>query len=134
MMLRTVALVLACLALIAANPATRRVVVIAHRGEHLDHPENTLPAIDAAIALGVDYVTIDVRTTADGVLVLSHDPTVDRCTDGHGAVAAMTLAQIQALDAGIRSGPEFAGTRIPTLDEALDLARGRAGLYLNVRA
>jgi glycerophosphoryl diester phosphodiesterase len=128
-----VSFALLCLLLVAAGPTDRRVVVIAHRGEHLHHPENTLPAIEAAIALGADYVEVDVRTTADGALVLSHDPNVSRCTDGHGEVAKMTLEQVRALDAGIKSGAEFAGTRIPTLDEALALARGRAGLYLDVK-
>ena len=110
------------------------VVVIAHRGEHLHHPENTLPAIAAAFDLGADYAEVDVRTTADGELVLSHDAGVERCTTGHGLIAKMTLAELRALDAGVKLAPEFAGTRIPTFDEALDAARGRGAIYVHVKA
>ena len=69
----------------AAAPAqTRHVVAISHRGEHLHHPENTMPAFHEAIRLGADYFEVDVRTTADGKLILSHDATVNRCTNGQG--------------------------------------------------
>lgn len=111
----------------------RRVVAISHRGEHLHHPENTIPAFEEAIRVGADYFELDVRTTADGKLVLSHDATVDRCTNGHGEVAKMTFDEIRALDAGIKMGPEFAGTKVPTFDEALDLARGKIGVYVDVK-
>ena len=111
----------------SAAGAERRVVAIAHRGEHLHHPENTIPAFEEAIRLGADYIEVDVRTTADGRLVLSHDATVDRRTNGHGEVAKMTFAEIEKLDAG-------GGARVPTFDEALDLARGRIGIYVDVKA
>jgi glycerophosphoryl diester phosphodiesterase len=127
-------LVLACMLPTASVADGAQVVAIAHRGgEHRHHPENTLPALEAAIRLGVDYVEVDVRTTADGELVLSHDAEVDRCTDGRGEVARMTLAEIRVLDAGVRSGPEFSGTQIPTLQEVLQAARGRVGLYIDVK-
>jgi glycerophosphoryl diester phosphodiesterase len=119
--------------LLPAAAQTRRVVAIAHRGEHLRNPENTMPAFREAIRLGADYIELDVRTTADGILVLSHDSTVDRCTNGHGEVAKMTFDQIRALDAGMRKSPEFAGTRVPTFDEALELARGKIGVYVDVK-
>lgn len=119
--------------LLPAAAQSRRVVAIAHRGEHLHHPENTIPAFEEAIRLGADYFELDVQTTADGKLVLSHDATVDRCTDGHGRVADMTFAQVEALDAGVKTGPEFARTRIPTFDHALDLARGKIGIYVDVK-
>ena len=110
----------------------RQVAAIAHRGEHLHHPENTAPAFAEAIRLGVDFFEVDVRTSADGKLVLSHDSTVDRCTSGTGKVAEMTFDQLEALDAGIKSG--FPNTRIPTFDEALDLAReGGIGVYVDVK-
>jgi len=117
----------------AAAPQTRRIVAIAHRGEHLHHPENTIPAFEEAIRAGSDFIEVDVRTTADGKLVLSHDATVDRCTNGHGQVSEMTFEQIEALDAGVKSAPEFAGTRIPTFDQVLDLARGQIGIYVDVK-
>ena len=125
-----------CLALLLAALAagqTRRVVAIAHRGEHLHHPENTMPAFKEAIRLGADFIEVDVQTTADGELVLSHDGTVNRCTDGQGKVAEMTFDQVEALDAGIKTGPEFAGTKIPTFDQVLDLARGKIGVYVDVK-
>jgi glycerophosphoryl diester phosphodiesterase len=127
---------LLCLALILLSTAaaqSRRVVAIAHRGEHLHHPENTVPAFEEAIRLGADFIEVDVRTTLDGKLVLSHDATVDRCTDGHGKVSEMTFDQVEALDAGIKSAPEFAGTRIPTFDQVLDLAHGKIGVYVDVK-
>jgi glycerophosphoryl diester phosphodiesterase len=108
-------------------------VAISHRGEHLHHPENTLPAYEEAIRAGADFMEVDVRTSSDGKLVLSHDETVDRRTNGKGKVSEMTFAQLQELDAGIKTGPEFAGTKIPTFDQALDLARGKIGIYVDVK-
>src|ERR1700679_230574 len=116
---RPAILILSCAALLTAQnqPPTRRIVAISHRGEHLHHPENTIPAFEEAIRVGADFIEVDVRTTADGKLVLSHDSSVNRCTNGTGEVRDMTFEQIERLDAGIKSTPEFAGTRIPTFDE-----------------
>ena len=125
-----------CLALVLAAMAAgqaRHVVAISHRGEHLHHPENTFPAFDEAIRVGADFIEVDVQTTADGKLVLSHDGTVNRRTNGQGKVSEMTFEQIEALDAGIKTGPEFAGTKIPTFDQVLDLARGKIGIYVDVK-
>jgi len=116
-----------------ASAQTRQVVAISHRGEHLFRPENTMPAFQEAIRVGADFIEVDVRTTKDGKLILSHDATVDRCTNGTGKVADMTFDEIEALDAGIKRGPEFARTRIPTFDEVLDLAGGRIGIYVDVK-
>jgi glycerophosphoryl diester phosphodiesterase len=110
-----------------------RVVVIAHRGANRVAPENTLAAYRAAIDLGVDFVEIDVQTTADGQLVLMHDSTVDRTTNGSGAVRSLTLAQIKELDAGSWFSPEFAGEKAPTLEEAAALCRGKVGLYIDLK-
>jgi glycerophosphoryl diester phosphodiesterase len=76
---------------------------------------------------------LDVQLSADRVAVVIHDDTVDRTTNGHGAVAAMTLAQLQPLDAGRRFGPAFAGARIPTLEEVLVLAQGRCALNVELK-
>ena len=92
-----------------------------------------MPAFIEAIRVDADFIEVDVQTTADGKLVLSHDATVDRCTDGKGRVDSMTFDQIEALDAGIKKGPEFAGTKIPTFDQALDLARGKIGIYVDIK-
>jgi len=123
-------LVLCCF---CSQAQPRQVVAIAHRGEHLHNPENTIPAFEEAIRVGADFFELDVRTTSDGKLVLSHDSKVDRRTNGHGDVSKMTFDEIRALDAGIKSGPKFAGTKVPTFDEALDMARGRIGIYVDVK-
>jgi len=123
-------LILICL---SSEGHTRQVVAISHRGEHLRNPENTIPAFEEAIRDGADFIEVDVRTTSDGKLVLSHDGKVDRRTNGRGEVSKMTFAEIRALDAGIKSGPQFAGTKVPTFDEALDLARGKIGIYVDVK-
>lgn len=93
--------------------------IIAHRGFSALAPENTLIALQKAIEYGAKYVEFDVHATSDGEFVIIHDDTVDRTTDGTGAVASMTLAQIKALDAGTWFHAKYAGTPIPTLDEWL---------------
>ena len=101
--------------------------VIAHRGEHREHPENTLPAYRAAIDLGCDYIEVDVRTTADGALVAMHNDTLD------GRVEDMTLADIRKLDAGVKFHERFRGTRVPAFDEVLALARNRIEVYVDAK-
>jgi glycerophosphoryl diester phosphodiesterase len=118
----------------ALAAAPDRVVIIAHRGEHLHHPENTLAAFQGAIDAGADYIELDVRTTSDGKFVLLHDNTLDRTTNGMGEVAKHTFAEIRALDAGIKFSKAFAGTKVPTLDEALDLAHGKINVYVDTKA
>lgn len=103
---------------------------VAHRGDPEHAPESTLPAFAAAVALGVDMVEFDVHRLADGALVVMHDATVDRCTDGSGALAEMTLAEVRALDAGSWFAAEFAGTCVPTLAETL--AAIPAPILLNI--
>ncbi|MBI1389499.1 MAG: hypothetical protein GC154_13735 [bacterium] len=94
-------------------------IVVGHRGHVKYAPENTIPAFAKGVELGVDLYEIDVRQTRDGEMVIMHDSTVDRTTDGSGPVSEMTLAEIKKLDAGSWFGKEFAGTRVPTLREAL---------------
>ena len=106
---------------------------IAHRGFSAAAPENTLAAFRKAIELKPDFMECDVHRTKDGHLVVIHDPTVDRTTNGKGAVADMTLAEIRELDAGSWFSPEYAGERIPTLEEALDLARGKVKLIVEIK-
>jgi glycerophosphoryl diester phosphodiesterase len=109
-----------------------KIMVISHRGEHLHHPENTIPAFQAAIDAGADYFEGDIRTTSDGKLVLMHDSTVNRMTNGTGPVQDMTFEQIRALDAGARF-PEYKGTKVPTFDEVLDLAHGKINMYVDTK-
>ena len=98
--------------------------IAGHRGDRASAPENTMPALQAAFASRLEFVEIDVQLTADGVPVLMHDETVDRTTDGSGAVSELTLEQVRALDAGSWYAPEFAGTRVPLFDEFLDAVAG----------
>lgn len=86
-------------------------------------PENTLASFERAVALGAEWIELDVHLTRDGALAVIHDETVDRTTDGHGFVKDMTLAELKRLDAGRRCGAQFVGQTIPTLDEVLAWAR-----------
>ena len=97
-------------------------LIIAHRGASGYAPENTLEAFRLAMDMGADGFELDVHMSRDGQLVVIHDDTVDRTTNGTGLVKELTLAQIQALDAG--NGMEaYRGARIPTLGEVFDLVR-----------
>ncbi|MCC6588541.1 MAG: glycerophosphodiester phosphodiesterase family protein [Bryobacterales bacterium] len=107
-------------------PLCGQIAVISHRGEHLRNPENTLAAFRAAVNAGADYFEVDVRTTVDGKFVLMHDQTVDRTTNGKGRVAGLTFAQVRALRVGTEP--------VPTLEEALAVARGRAHVYVDSKA
>ena len=108
------------LVLSAADPRT--IAVISHRGEHLQHVENTIPAFEAAWKAGASYFECDVRTTSDGKFVLMHDGKVDRTTDGHGEVSKLTFDQVRALQ-----------PPVPTFDEALAFAKGRIGVYIDAK-
>jgi glycerophosphoryl diester phosphodiesterase len=107
--------------------AGRHPRVMAHRGASGEAPENTIPAFALAVEQDADILEMDVHLTSDGVVVVCHDPTVDRTTDGSGAIASMTFAELQQLDAGYRftadGGKTFPyrgkGIRIPTLEEVL---------------
>lgn len=91
----------------------------AHRGCLDTHPENTLPAFREAIRLGAQMIEFDVQLTKDSALVIMHDETVDRTTNGTGRVSDLTLAEIRRLDAGRKKGEPFAGTPVPTFEETL---------------
>ncbi len=98
-------------------------VLVAHRGYSAVAPENTLASLRAALEAGVPVCEVDVRATSDGEIVLMHDETVDRTTDGSGRVGELSLRQLRALDAGSWKGEAFRGERVPTLSEALDAMR-----------
>jgi glycerophosphoryl diester phosphodiesterase len=113
-------------------------LTIAHRGASALYPENTLRSFIAAAVLGADMCEFDVRMTRDGEIVVIHDATVDRTTDGSGEVAAMSAAAIGRLDAGVRFGAEFRGERVPTLAEVAGaLARtgdGKCAMDVELKA
>lgn len=98
----------------------RTPLIFGHSGAQAYAPANTLPAFELAVRQGADGTELDVHRSKDGHPVVIHDFTVDRETDGTGNVADLTLADLKALDAGVRFAPEFAGTRIPTLDEVFE--------------
>ncbi len=104
--------------------------VCAHRGAMSTHPENTLPAFNEAIRLGAHMIEFDVQLTKDGQLVIMHDSTLERTTNGSGKVSDLTLKQLKQLDAGIKKGDEFKGTKIPTLLETLEVMP--ENIWLNV--
>jgi len=95
-------------------------LVIAHRGSAAHAPENTLAAFVLAADQNADAIELDAKATRDGHVVVMHDPTVDRTTDGHGQVSDLTLAEIRKLDAGSNFDPRFKGERVPLLEEVFD--------------
>ncbi len=109
------------------------VLDIAHRGDSGDFPENTIAAFRAAADAGADLCELDVQATRDGAVVVIHDDTVDRTTDGTGAVNRLTLAEIKRLDAGVSKDARFAGERVPTLAEVFAAVGGRVGLNIEIK-
>ena len=111
----------------------KTIMKIAHRGASKFAPENTLPALEKAIELGFEYIELDVRETRDGIPVLMHDKLIDRTTNGSGQLSDFNLKELKELDAGTWFSEAFAGTRIPTLEEALQLIKGRACIYWDTK-
>jgi glycerophosphoryl diester phosphodiesterase len=107
--------------------------LIGHRGAAAIAPENTLASFQKAIAIGVDRIETDVHMTSDGQIILMHDRTLNRTTSGKGEVRNHTLAEIRQLDAGSWFAPEYAGERVPTLDEAIKLCKGKCLLMIEVK-
>lgn len=107
-----------------------RTLNFGHRGASYDAPANTITAFERAAEAGADGVELDVMLSKDGAVVVIHDETVDSTTDGHGPVNGFTLAELKALDAGSYKGAQYAGARIPTLDEVFEAVGKR--LLINV--
>ncbi|QGQ20460.1 glycerophosphodiester phosphodiesterase [Cellulomonas sp. JZ18] len=105
-------------------------LVVAHRGNSSVAPQNTLAAFEAAWRAGAGSIEIDVQRTADGQVVVIHDDTLDATTDGTGAVGATELARVRSLDAGAWFAPAYAGQRVPTFAEVVDLLLRRPGIDL----
>ena len=108
-------------------------LVTAHRGASSSAPENTIPAIEAAIAEGADYVEIDVRLTSDGEIVLMHDPTTKRTAGVNLKVCDSTYEELLQLDVGSYYSEEFAGTYIPTLEEVMDICKGEIMMNIELK-
>jgi glycerophosphoryl diester phosphodiesterase len=95
-------------------------VLFAHRGASAHAPENTLPAFELALQQGADGVELDVKLTSDGHIIVMHDPSVDRTTDGHGRVRDLSLADFRKLEAGAWYSESYRGTKVPMLDEVFE--------------
>ncbi len=106
----------------------------AHRGFNAVAPENTLPAFAAAVALGADEIEFDLWPTADGQLVVCHDPSVDRTTDGKGTICDMTWEQIQKLDAGKKFHSEYAGVHLPLFEEVLQQFARKVVMNIHIKS
>jgi glycerophosphoryl diester phosphodiesterase len=117
-----------------ANTADRRVQIIAHRTNSGYSPENTVVGISQAFDKGADAVEVDVRITKDGELVLMHDEDISRTTNGSGLVSDISLTELKKLDAGSWFSPFYSGEQVPTLTEALEAAKGRGKLLLDVKS
>ena len=121
----------------APTPAApgKSISISAHRGGAALAPENTLASFRNGIALGADFIEMDVHLTKDGVPVVIHDPTIDRTTDGSGRVADLTLAQLQSFNAAAKFAGAAEKQVVPTLAQVLDLAKpANVGLEIEIKA
>jgi glycerophosphoryl diester phosphodiesterase len=121
----------------AEEPTTgerKQVDNVAHRGAAGYAPENTIAGFDLAVDMKADYIEIDVQRSIDGELVVIHDTTVDRTTDGTGKVGDLTLQQLHQLDAGSWKEESFAGETIPAFEEILDRYQGKVGILIELKA
>ncbi|MCD2173597.1 glycerophosphodiester phosphodiesterase [Rhizobium sp. C4] len=107
--------------------------IVSHRGANHFAPENTFAAADLALEQGADYIELDVRESADGVLYVLHDETFERTTNGKGPIGHALARDIDMLDAGSWFGAKFKGAVVPRLDAYLEHLRGRAGVYLELK-
>jgi glycerophosphoryl diester phosphodiesterase len=133
---RYIAILLAALTFTSnttAVNAANRVTVIAHRGASDTAPEETMSAFDIAIKQKSDFIEMDLRRTKDNKLVLMHDDTVDRTTNGKGRVSTLTLAQLKKLDAGSKFNQKFKNERIITMDEVVKRFGTKTNYFIETR-
>jgi len=115
------------------SPELSTPIILCHRGAKNYAPENTLPAFKTAIELGADGFELDTQLTSDGHVVVYHDSSVDRTTNGHGKLSSFTLAQVHELEAGSFFSEKFRGEKIPTLDEVFETAGKRAIINVELK-
>ena len=108
-------------------------LVTYHRGDCSIAPENTLPAFRSAILKGGDRIELDVQMTSDGVVVVTHDSSLKRCTGKNARIYDVTYAEVEQLDAGRWFSARFAGTKIPTFEEVLQLCQGKIDLNVEIK-
>jgi glycerophosphoryl diester phosphodiesterase len=106
-------------------------IVIAHRGSHLIKPENTIASIEEAIAIGADYVELDLRTTRDGQLVLLHNDRVDQLSNGSGKIKDLDFSVVKEL---VLMGKDSSVHHIASFDEALKTCKGKINIYLDFKS
>ncbi|NRG44951.1 glycerophosphodiester phosphodiesterase [Bacillus sp. CRN 9] len=111
----------------------KEIANVAHRGASGYAPENTIAAFDKAYEMGADYIEIDLQRSKDGQLVVIHDSTVDRTTDGTGAVKDLKYKELRKLDAGSWKGEQFTGEKIPTFEQVLDRYKGKIGILIELK-
>jgi glycerophosphoryl diester phosphodiesterase len=111
----------------------RKIEIVSHRGANGVAPENTFAAAQACLDIGLDYIEVDVWTSRDNVFYVMHDATVDRTTNGAGHLLALTSTEIDALDAGIWFSPQFAGERVPRLNDFLRWVKGKTKVFFDVK-
>ncbi len=111
----------------------KKILIEAHRGNSKHAPENTLAAFSEAIEIGAHRVELDLRCSADGKLVILHDETVDRTTNGSGMISVMDYNYIKKLDAGSWKSSAYKGEKVPLLEEVYELCRGRTMLNIDLK-
>ena len=109
-------------------------IVIAHRGASGEAPENTLAAFKLAVEQGCDAIELDIHLAADGQIVVCHDDSIGRTTTGKGVIREMTSQQLKQADAGVKFGGQFAGERIPLLEEVFDLVPQEIMLNIEIKS
>lgn len=112
---------------------TSKVEIVAHRGASFDAPENTVAAAQLAWQQNADAVETDIRLTKDGQIIVSHDSTTKRINSRDTPISELTLAEARALDAGRRKGPQFAGEKMPTLDELIATIPAGKRLFVEIK-
>lgn len=115
-------------------PFMHKIEIVCHKGANEYAPENTYAAAQLCIDWGMDYVEIDVNRSKDGVFYLLHGPEVDATTNGHGRITELTADEIDKLDAGSWFHPQFAGEKVPRLVPFLQWIKGKAKLFLDIKA
>jgi len=110
-----------------------RKLLIAHRGYKAKYPENTMAAFKAAMAFGSPMIELDITLSRDRKIVVIHDETLDRTTNGSGEVRKHTFTELRSLDAGSWFSPEFKGEKLPSLEEVLDLCAGKILVNVEIK-
>ena len=107
--------------------------ICAHRGANATHPENTISAFKEAVRLGAQMIEFDVQLTKDNILIIMHDDTVDRTTNGHGLVSKLTFEEIRKLDAGSWKSRKYFGEKVPTLQDVLQIMPNNIWLNIHLK-